>query len=519
MWQSLKEHRALAVVLLLVSGVAGVTAVTYRPEGVAPQSTAAIQTSKPAGVKAASGVEPKTVETDPAEPVIADAPAPVEQAPGVAAPLAQDAEPENTAPEETVIAAAPVLNEPVSPTPEVTPPFAEPDTQDVPLETTAAAPAAEPTPVPESQAQVEAVPTVAAVPVEKAPELELRATEAETARVPASAPQAQEVAAMAPAQPPSDIEETTPKALQVPQVQAQAVPATQSPTEGALAAPVVVEDRYKPRFDLVRVEPDGSAVVAGKAPAGAVVTILSDGIELGQATATSRGEFVAFVSTVPSKEVQTLELKAQVVGGPTVVSDDTVLLLAKTETNDLSLPELEATPQIPTVVKATSEGVSVVQSPDLAVLDEVSLDTIGYDAEGEVVLTGRGTPGQRVFIYADGKPVGANAISDRGSWRMVMVDLNAGRYLLRVDEVDPEGKVLSRVESPFQRVFPEDELKTAGLTRSNVVVQPGSNLWTIARIRYGSGVKYTQIYQANRDRIRDPDLIYPGQIFDLPETE
>jgi len=304
-------------------------------------------------------------------------------------------------------------------------------------------------------------------------------------------------------------------------VQAETELAALSPVEDNLAAPVVIEDRYKPRFDLVRVETDGSAVIAGKAPAGAIVTILSDGIELGQATATSRGEFVAFVNTVPTQDVQTLELKAQLVDGPTVASDDTVVLLAKTETADLSLPAAESAPQIPTVIKATSEGVSVVQAPtpDLAILDQVSLDTIGYDAEGEVVLTGRGTPGQRVFIYADGKPVGANSISERGSWRMVMVDLNAGRYVLRVDEVDPEGTVLSRVESPFQRVFPEDELKTAGLTRSNVIVQPGSNLWTIARIRYGSGVKYTQIYQANRDRIRDPDLIYPGQIFDLPDTE
>ena len=44
-----------------------------------------------------------------------------------------------------------------------------------------------------------------------------------------------------------------------------------------------------------------------------------------------------------------------------------------------------------------------------------------------------------------------------------------------------------------------------------VTVQPGGNLWTIARLHLGSGVRYTQIFTANRDLIRDPDLIYPGQ--------
>ena len=49
------------------------------------------------------------------------------------------------------------------------------------------------------------------------------------------------------------------------------------------------------------------------------------------------------------------------------------------------------------------------------------------------------------------------------------------------------------------------------------VVQPGNSLWRIARGTYGSGLQYTVIYEANKDQIRDPDLIYPGQIFTLPK--
>ena len=49
------------------------------------------------------------------------------------------------------------------------------------------------------------------------------------------------------------------------------------------------------------------------------------------------------------------------------------------------------------------------------------------------------------------------------------------------------------------------------------IIRRGDNLWTIARRVYGEGIKYTTIYQANTGQIRDPDRIYPGQVFDLPE--
>ncbi|MEL6702574.1 MAG: LysM peptidoglycan-binding domain-containing protein, partial [Pseudomonadota bacterium] len=50
-----------------------------------------------------------------------------------------------------------------------------------------------------------------------------------------------------------------------------------------------------------------------------------------------------------------------------------------------------------------------------------------------------------------------------------------------------------------------------------MTVQPGATLWAIARDRYGSGAQFVKVFEANRDRIANPDLIYPGQVFDLPE--
>ncbi len=50
----------------------------------------------------------------------------------------------------------------------------------------------------------------------------------------------------------------------------------------------------------------------------------------------------------------------------------------------------------------------------------------------------------------------------------------------------------------------------------SITVQPGYSLWKIARDTYGDGILYVQVFEANKDKIGDPDLIYPGQIFELP---
>jgi nucleoid-associated protein YgaU len=51
-----------------------------------------------------------------------------------------------------------------------------------------------------------------------------------------------------------------------------------------------------------------------------------------------------------------------------------------------------------------------------------------------------------------------------------------------------------------------------------VIIRKGDTLWEISRRTYGEGQRYTVIYLANGDQIRDPDLIYPAQVFRLPET-
>jgi nucleoid-associated protein YgaU len=142
-----------------------------------------------------------------------------------------------------------------------------------------------------------------------------------------------------------------------------------------------------------------------------------------------------------------------------------------------------------------------------------------------VTLAGAGTAGAVVRAYVDDRFAEEAEVAPDGRWSMQLDDVAEGIYRLRIDQLAADGRVASRVETPFQRDYPRPPPPRpggaagpgAGSGTVAVTVQPGNNLWTLARAHYGSGVRYTQIFTANREQIRDPDLIYPGQIFNIPE--
>ena len=72
-----------------------------------------------------------------------------------------------------------------------------------------------------------------------------------------------------------------------------------------------------------------------------------------------------------------------------------------------------------------------------------------------------------------------------------------------------------------------ESVATGSTDQRSVVVVPsintkavvrGDNLWRISEATYGHGKRYTEIFTANRKQIRDPNLIYPDQIFVLPNA-
>jgi LysM repeat protein len=66
-----------------------------------------------------------------------------------------------------------------------------------------------------------------------------------------------------------------------------------------------------------------------------------------------------------------------------------------------------------------------------------------------------------------------------------------------------------------KKAKPKRPARTSSKTRSYKVVK-GDCLWNIAKRFYGNGSLYTKIYNANKSKIKNPNLIYPGQILTIP---
>lgn len=355
--------------------------------------------------------------------------------------------------------------------------------------------------------------------------------------------------------------------------QATEMPAEKTPAQPA-EKPAVMPSQ-PPEFDVVRIEPDGSSVIAGNAPAGSKVTILLGGVEVGQTTADAQGKFVALLSLPTSFEAQVLSLSAQDLSGAVLGSRDSVIVApvapaapavaaaevpqtdtAQTDTAQTDAPLGEAAdetpppgitvktgseavpqkpapvappvtatvtaPVAPAVLLANEDGVRVLQpaSPNPAVTNTVAIDAISYDAKGDVQLSGRGFGDGFVRIYLDDAPIQTTRINDNGGWHTDLPNVDTGVYTLRVDQIDAAGSVTSRTQTPFKREAAgvlENVQALGDVTEVRAVtVQPGSTLWAIARDKYGDGALYVRVFEANSGSIQDPDLIYPGQVFTVP---
>lgn len=300
-----------------------------------------------------------------------------------------------------------------------------------------------------------------------------------------------------------------------------------------------------PAFDVVRVDPDGRAVVAGHAAPGATVELSFNGAPVETLTADDAGNFVALLDlqvTEPGQlSLQMMNSAGEVVEdavpaqtvlieprtpAPTAAPEAPEVASAEDAPAQPAAPEIPAAPEAPAaprILLADNDGITVLQdhAGDLTV-QNVIIDAISYDDQGEVALSGRASGGGALRVYLDNAPIKTAPIPQDGQWRLPLPDVAAGIYTLRVDELAPDGTVTSRTETPFKREEVAQIAAATGTadTRARVeavTVQPGSTLWAIARDNLGEGVLYVRVFEANRDQIRDPDLIYPGQVFTIPE--
>ncbi len=334
----------------------------------------------------------------------------------------------------------------------------------------------------------------------------------------------------------------------------------------------------RPTFDIVRAEPDGSVVMAGRAEPGWTAIVEDEGKDIGRAKADENGEWVIQPTTKLSRGEHSLELTAKAPKGDRTVFSPQRLALSLADPKAgqplVALTEegkatrvLQMPPPSTDVASAESQATGAGSingpsaSPEIAARSakRIGVSSVDYEDAGEksmLYISGHAEPGARVMVYVDNRLAGSVTADATGSWSFsTNRELSGGGHALRADLVSKDvSSVLARAEVNFQRRPPtttamldaDKESKEASIygdppslpagnpgsaatgsagfedkaeagRPNTIIVREGDTLWHIAQRYYGDGMKFTQIFRNNRNQIRNPHWIYPNQRFELPQ--
>ncbi|WP_298871304.1 LysM peptidoglycan-binding domain-containing protein [uncultured Bradyrhizobium sp.] len=225
-----------------------------------------------------------------------------------------------------------------------------------------------------------------------------------------------------------------------------------------------------PRFDVARVDDHGeAAVIAGQAAPGAKVELLRDGQPLDSVVADASGQFVMTPPKLPAGSYE-LALRAR-------APDGTVTQSSRT----MPVTVAEAAPPPPARVAAVAKP-------------EAKPQATKPDDKSDVVAS---LPAPRLA-----------STPERSAVRPRMMGT-------------PKPKSMARVPAATATVAAASPADVLGASPAEAggsrVVSRGDSLWALSRLAYGDGARYAVIFNANREKIRNPNLIYPGQTVVVPQ--
>lgn len=248
---------------------------------------------------------------------------------------------------------------------------------------------------------------------------------------------------------------------------AAAMVAAVEPPAANPAAPAIVLDGAPPTIDAIELDGDRT-FFAGAGPDGATMRLYVDDVFIAD-TKVADGRWLVEAGKVLTKPSQRVRVD--------LLQPDSAKVASRAEVN--FVVDLPAEEQ-PIAVAETAAPEPVALAADPVAASEPAPAAEPSSASAPVTAPSTAPP-------ADTAPVVEPAPVAGADMPPTMVAVSVG---------DPE---------------------TQRFASGKAIIRRGDNLWTIARRVYGEGVKYTTIYEANTGQIRDPDRIYPGQVFNLPE--
>ncbi|MCR4917649.1 MAG: LysM peptidoglycan-binding domain-containing protein [Alphaproteobacteria bacterium] len=255
-----------------------------------------------------------------------------------------------------------------------------------------------------------------------------------------------------------------------------------------------------PTFDIVRIKKDGMIVVAGRwLPKKNVSVMVNNKIVATEQTNDS-GEFVYSPSHALKPGNYTLSLLGV---SPKTQSNDKVFLYISDQGYKSSVSLL-----------MTQNGSKVLQAPTTLADGDLNVSKIDYLDTGRIVVTGTALPRLRVSLSLNDEYIGFARVSDYKNFGLGadVGELKSGQeYSLTVRLHDTDGTTVATINHKF--VMPE----MTGDTDTFYTVRRGDCLWIIARNFLRRGILFSII--ADRNKIKNPDLIFPKQVLQIPTKQ
>ena len=256
-------------------------------------------------------------------------------------------------------------------------------------------------------------------------------------------------------------------------------------------------DTSVPMFDIVRIEPGGTIVVAGRWIPEQSVSIVINGEIVATERTDVNGEFVYS----PTRAFDAGNYTISLIGvEKDAKSEENVFIYISPRGYENSVSLL-----------MDKDGSTLLQAPTLLTDGDLVVSKIDYLDTGRIVITGDALPRLRVSLSLDGKYLGFARVSDHKHFGLGadVGQLKTGQeYQLAVRLHDGDGRTIAQVNHTF--TMPE----MTGDDDTYYTVRRGDCLWIIARNFLRRGVLFSII--ADRNNIENPDLIFPNQNLQIP---
>ncbi|MGB1470545.1 MAG: LysM peptidoglycan-binding domain-containing protein [Candidatus Puniceispirillaceae bacterium] len=293
-------------------------------------------------------------------------------------------------------------------------------------------------------------------------------------------------------------------------------------------------------IDVARIGPDGSAVIAGTAPPETEIRLLDTDQPLAKTLSNSNGEWVAIpdqplspgnhliIAEMTGKDGQIIRSERGVLIELAENGNEKPLVALVPMTGDaateiLSAPRELASTNIPhsgASGDSATDSASILAQKEvetiLVALPEISIGTLSWHSANILEIKGQSVGGAAISGSFGGQKFGDVALAEDGSWstKISVPASQTGRAVIQANLLDLDDSIAltTQIEIDIAQL-------DVGLDGSEmVVIRKGDVLWRIAYRTYGRGIRYLDILKRNASRIDNPDLIYPSQIFALPET-